>query len=84
MAIKFKLITRITNSGVEESQKTLLKNYINTLPDSDLAKLITIFEQEPRAVAIYADYIKALQQESEPISAEKSERILTSLLNSLS
>lgn len=47
-------------------------------------KLVAIFEKEPRAIAVYADYVKKLQGESQPVLPEKLEEILAPLLSGLS
>lgn len=82
--IKFKVRTAIINSKANEPQKKVLEVYVDTLTDGDLAKLIPIFEKEPGAVAVYADYVKTLKEESKPVSPEKLEEILTPLLSRLS
>ncbi|MEI8328191.1 MAG: hypothetical protein WCG02_03590 [Candidatus Taylorbacteria bacterium] len=82
--IKFKVRTMIANSRADEARKNVLESYINTLTERDLVKLIAVFEKEPRAVALYADYVKTLKEESQPVSPEKLEEILTPLLSKLS
>ena len=82
--IKFKVRTMIANSQIDEAKKNFLESYINTLTERDLIKLFAVFEKEPRAIALYADYVKALKEESQPVSPEKLEEILTSLLIKLS
>jgi len=74
----------IANSQADEARKNVLESYINTLTERDLVKLVAVFEKEPRAVALYADYVKTLKEESQPVSPEKLEEILTPLLSKLS
>lgn len=82
--IKFKVRTMIANSQADEARKNVLESYINTLTERDLVKLVAVFEKEPRAVALYADYVKTLKEESQPVLPEKLEEILTPLLSKLS
>ena len=82
--IKFKVCTIIANSETDEAQKKVLETYIDTLSDGNLAKLITVFEKYPKSVAVYADYIKKLNEQSQPVSSEKLEEIISPLLSKLS
>jgi len=83
-SIQFKIRTIIANSKAEESKKNILDTYINTLTDENSAKLITIFEKYPQSIMVYADYIKELDEQSQPISPEKLEEILSSQISKLS
>lgn len=82
--IKFKLLTIIINSKANEAQKKILEKYIEKLKDSDLAMLMVAFENEPRSIAFYADYVQTLSSESKPVSSAKLEEILIPLLEKLS
>lgn len=82
--IKFRIQTIIANSNIDEYQKKVLESYLDTLTDWNLVELIDIFEKEPRAVSVYADYIIELKEQTQPCLPEKLEKILTPLLNKLS
>ncbi|MCX6716472.1 MAG: hypothetical protein NTV72_00930 [Candidatus Taylorbacteria bacterium] len=82
--IKFKVLTIISNSKIKEEQKKVLEAYIETLSDANLAKLITIFGKYPTAIPVYADYVKELGNQNQPVTMEKLEEIILPLLNNLS
>lgn len=77
--LKFKIRTIIENSNADAVQKNLLQDYINTLPEQDLPQLVATFESEPRAVALYADYVRGLQSRTQPLSPQELEDTLTTL-----
>jgi len=82
--IKFKVLTIIANSKISNEQENILSAYIENLAGGDLIKLLSVFEKEPRAVAVYADYLEELKKQRQPASLNKLEDILTPLLRDLS
>jgi len=81
--IKFKIHTIIANCDASQEQKVLLETYVTTLPEQALVQLVGAFEKEPRAVALYADYIKKLQGRTQPLSPKELEETLVPLFTKL-
>ena len=81
--LQFKLQTIIANSPLDKLQRVALESYLETAADSHLAKLITVFEKYPRAVAIFADFLTESGEQSAPLSPQKLEELLARALSKL-
>jgi len=81
--VKFKIRTIIANCDADTERKSLLETHVGTLSEEDLVQLLVVFEREPRAIGLYADYLKALQGRTQPLSPRELEETLTPILGTL-
>lgn len=75
-----RVLTLIINSDVTPTQNATLDSYVATLDEKDTTRLVTIFESEPRSIALYADYINELMSHTSNLTNEALEQIMTKIL----
>jgi hypothetical protein len=80
-SIKFKILTSIASSNIDQDKKDVLVKYIVTLSEDNLVLLLSIFKKYPLSISMCADYIYELEKQDKPVPPEKFEEILTPILS---